>query len=228
MKVTIFFYATLMVAAVSSCFGQSSRIEGPKLAVKWSPPHLIYFYPSIQLGVEHTLFKNIRMQYDLGAVINRVAADEQYENCRGFRGIGEIRYYLPSPPKIPFYIAGEYYYSNIKFERTNVAGYNCSGEDCLYYEYLTYTMTHRNQGAGLKYGILLFPGWNRNRTFFFDINIGIAYRSITYSRPTNLSAANITIFEDDDDDFLSFRPAENDRREFRPVIGIRLGYAFVK
>jgi hypothetical protein len=231
MNVMKFFYTTFMIVSmivsVSACIAQSSRIEGPRLAVKWSSLHLIHFYPSIQIGVEHVLLKNVRAQYDVGLVVDRLGTDEEYENCRGFRGIGEIRYYIPSPPKIPFYIAGEFYYSDIKFDRTNVAGYDCQGEHCLYYEYLTYTMTHGNQGAGLKYGILLFPGWNRNRSFFFDINVGIAYRSITYRRPATLPA-NITIFEDDNDDFLSFRPSEDNRREFRPVVGIRLGYAFVK
>jgi hypothetical protein len=224
-----FIYATAMTVVIHPCVAQSDRIEPPRLAVKWSPLHLIYFYPSIQVGIEHKLFQNITLQYDLGLVVDfGVTSNDDFTNSHGFRGIGELRYYIPSPPKIPFYIAGEFYYSNIRFDRSNVIGYDCFDGDCLYYEQIDYSVNHDHQGVGLKYGILLFPGWNRNRSFFFDLNIGIAYRSISYNDPGKPIAPNIIYFEDEGDDFLSFRPDEENRREFRPVLGFRLGYSFIK
>jgi hypothetical protein len=224
-----FIYAAVMTTAINQCFAQSTRIEPPRLAVKWSPLHLIYFYPSIQIGIEHKLFQNITLQYDLGLVVDLgVRSNDDFTNCHGFRGIGELRYYIPSPPKIPFYIAGEFYYNNIRFDRSNVIGYDCFDGDCLYYEHITYRVTHDHQGVGLKYGILLFPGWNRNRSFFFDLNVGVAYRSISYNNPGKPIAPNIIYFEDEGDDFLSFRPDEDNRSEFRPVLGFRLGYSFIK
>jgi hypothetical protein len=224
---TRFLFATLMLAAINQCFAQGSRIEPPRLAAKLSPLHLIYFYPSIQIAIEHKLFSNITLQYDLGVVVDfGVMSDNDFRNRHGFRGIGELRYYIPSPPKIPFYIAGEVYYSNIKFDRSNVIGYDCFNGDCLYYEHIIYRVKHDHQGVGLKYGILLFPGWNRNRSFFFDLNLGVAFRTITYSYPGRPSAPNITYFENEDEDFI--RPNEDDRSEFRPVLGFRLGYSFIK
>jgi hypothetical protein len=203
------------------------RIEAPRFALKWSPSHLIYFYPSIQIAVEHKVINNITLQYDLGVVFDPpLASNEDYMRQRGFRGIAELRYYIPSPPKIPFYVAAEYSYSDIRFNRSNVIGYDCGGDDCLYYEYVTYGVRHKNQGVGLKYGILLFPGWHRNRSFFFDCNVGIAYRSLSYNSLNRPQGENIRSFKNDD--FIIFRPSEKNRREFRPTVGVRIGYSFNK
>lgn len=220
-------YTTLMMAAINQSCAQDDRIGPPRFAIKWSPSHLIHFYPSIQVGVEHKLFQNITLQYDLGAVVDLgTMSNDDFINRRGFRGIGELRYYLPSPRKIPLYIAGEFYYSDIKFDRSDVIGYNCWTEDCLYYEYITYRVKHHHEGVGVKYGIILFPGWNRNRSFFFDLNLGIAYRSITYKHTGKPVDSDIKYFEDEDKHI--FRPKENIGRHFRPVVGLRLGYSFFK
>jgi hypothetical protein len=218
---------SLVIMILAGSTSAQDRIGPPRLAVKWSPWHLIYFYPTIQVAVEHKLIKNVSLQYDLGVVFDPpLASYEDYRHQRGFRGIAELRYYIPSPPKIPFYIAAEYYYTDIRFNRSNAIGYECGGEDCLYYEYVTYGVRHKNQGVGLKYGILLFPGWNRNRSFFFDCNVGIAYRSLSYHSINLPQSENVTSFKNDD--FILFRPSEKNRREFRPVVGVRIGYSFNK
>ena len=208
---------------VSAQFG--TTITPPNLAVKLSVPHLFYFYPSVQIGLEHKLFKNVNLQYDLGWVFNVNSNDsESYQNKRGFRGIAEVRYYVPSPPKVPFYIAGEFYYSRISFDRSQVIGYECETGNCSYFEYLTYKVENDHHGVGLKYGMLLFPGWNKNRSFFFDINGGLAYRSIAYHDIGRPVQTNGQVFENDSSDFFS--PKETDHYEFRLILGVRMGYAF--
>lgn len=205
---------------------QSNTIEPPKLAVKWSIPHLFYFYPSAQVAVEHRLYKRFNIQYDLGVVFSvNSNSGEEYQNKRGFRGIAELRYYVPSPPKVPFYIAGEFYYSRIKFNRSQVMGYECGGGDCSYFEYVTYKVEHNHQGIGVKYGMLLYPGWNRNRSFFFDINGGVAYRSIAYNEIAKPNVSNAEFFDNDSSNLLY--PNENDRREFRLILAVRIGYTFL-
>ncbi|AYB33957.1 hypothetical protein [Chryseolinea soli] len=202
---------------------QSSRIEQPKLAVKWSPLHLIYFYPSFQVALEHKLTQHINLQYDLGWILNYPASGtEEFSNKSGYRGIAELRYYLPSPPKIPFYLAGEYYYSRVTFDRSEVIGYDCVSGNCDYFQYATYKVVHHNQGAGMKFGLLLFPGWNKNRSFFFDINVGMAYRSILYTDIGKPIAPGSESFDNHSDDI--FAPTERDHGEFRLVVGVRLGY----
>jgi hypothetical protein len=58
------------------------------------------------------------------------------------------------------------------------------------------------------------------------VNAGIAYRSITYKYIDQPAGHDITYFEDEDKHF--FRPKENNGKQFRPVVGIRLGYSFFK
>lgn len=214
----------MTVLALASGVNAQEHIGPPRFALKWSPSHLIYFYPSLQVAAEIKVMNNLTIQYDLGVVLEPPFSDnEDYMRRRGYRCIAEVRYYIPSPPKIPFYVAAEYYNSVVRFNRSNVIGYDCGGEDCLYFEYVTYNVRHKNEGVGLKFGILLFPGWNRNKTFFFDCNVGIAYRSLSYHSTNMPEGYGITSFENDE--FIPFRPSEKDRRELRPVVGLRISYS---
>jgi hypothetical protein len=222
---------TTPIFVLAMCLGLTVRaqfsptVEPPSLADKFSVPHLFYFYPSVQIGLEHKLFKNVNLQYEAGWIFNINSNDsENYQNKRGFRGIAEVRYYIPSPPKIPFYIAGEFYYSRIKFDRSQVIGYDCQTGECSYFKYETYKIENDHQGVGLKYGMLLFPGWNRNRSFFFDINGGLAYRSIAYHDIDKPMPVNAQFFDNDTSDFFS--PKESDHSEFRLILGVRMGYSF--
>ena len=74
----------------------------------------------------------------------------------------------------------------------------------------------------MKFGLLLFPGWNNNRSFFFDLNAGVAYRSILYTDIGKPNAPNSQSFNNNSDDI--FAPTEADHGEFRLIVGIRLGY----
>lgn len=203
-------------------------VRHPAFALKWSPVHLAHFYPSFQVAIEHRLFRGLNIQYDLGVVVNSPYGNtERFSDKRGYRLIGELRYYVPSPPKVPLYLAAEYYYSKITFDRSQVVGYGCQGGQCDFYKYQEYEMRHANSGAGVKAGALLFPGWNRNRSFFFDINAGIAYRDITYEgKPYADPSLGMVLYDDDEDDSL-FAP--NEGNSFRPrlVVGIRLCYKFL-
>jgi len=222
-KLLIFYFSGIFFCWSHAGWAQDNRIVQPKLAVKWSPLHLIYFYPSFQVALEHKLTQHVNLQYDLGWILNYPSSDdESFRNKAGFRGIVEARYYLPSPRKIPFYLAAEYYYSRVTFERSEVIGYGCESGDCDYFQYTTYQVIHHNQGAGMKFGLLLFPGWNRNKSFFFDINVGAAYRDITYSQPNLLTVPFSRSFGNDSNDV--FAPSEKNHGEMRPVVGVRLGY----
>jgi len=196
----------------------------PKLAVKYSPLHMIYFYPSIQVAVEHRLYRNLTIQYDAGIVFNynENNSSADYQNRRGYRLIGELRYYLPFTRKVPFYLAAEGYYHNITFHRNAVLGYYSDNDKSYtYYQYIQHTVRTEQSGGGLKFGMLLYPAWNRNSRFFFDINGGLAIRNITYTNE-NLPPGNYAYFYDDD--FNIFAPDENNHTELRPVLGIRIGY----
>lgn len=226
MKTSRLLFLGVCLTSCISYYGHAQaddRITPPRLAVKWSPFHLIYFYPSAQFSIEHKLTKDFTMVYDLGWIINYNENDsEDYSNRRGFRGLAELRYYLPFTTKVPLYFAGEYYYHRIQFDRSSVLGYECATGECNYYEYITYKVQTHQQGVGLKFGILLFPAWNKNRSFFIDIQGGLAYRFIRYEDKGIPNVPNSSFFDNDNDNL--FTPNEEDHSAPRPVIGIRLGY----
>jgi hypothetical protein len=223
-RMWIFLAAGMMLCQAFPAVAQLSyRVEQPKLAIKWSPLHMLYFYPSFQVALEHKLTRQINLQYDLGWILNYPSSGtEDYSNKAGYRAIAELRYYLPSPAKIPFYIAGEYYYSRVTFNRSEVIGYDCVSGNCDYFQYATYEVVHHNQGVGIKYGLLLFPGWSRNRSFFFDVNVGAAYRSIFYADVGKPASQGVQSFSNNHDNI--FAPTEKDHGEFRLIVGVRLGY----
>lgn len=225
--VFIIFFAVAMPAIFTMAVAQDERIRPPRLAVKWSPLYLLHFHPSVQFSIEHRLTQKITVQYDLGSIVDLGTWDndtnDDFNRRRGFRAIGEIRYYLPSPRKIPLYLAAEYYHSEVQFDRSNVVGYDYEWGECLYYEYVTHKVKHRNQGIGVKYGIVLFPGWNGNRKFFFDVNAGAALRYIKYDYTTLPVGDDVMLFKDRDDKNI-FRPAEKNGWYPRPVVGLRMGY----
>ena len=203
----------------------SNRTYIPKFAVKYSPFHLLYKYPSMQLAVEHKVCRNLTMQYDAGIVFSYPGNsnnNEDYANKRGYRLIAELRYYLPFTPRVPFYLAAEGYYHNIVFDRRAVVGYINDNGTYSYYEYITHAVRTRQSGGGLKLGMLIYPGrWSKNSRFFLDINGGLAIRGITYTNE-RLPPGRYTFFENKTHGL--FDPDEKNHTETRPIIGIRLGY----
>src|SRR3954471_17470233 len=73
------------------------EVAPPMLALKWSPLHLLYFYPSWQFAVEYNLIKNLNIQFEAGWVVHSYQTLPEYEDKRGYRIAIELRYYLPSP-----------------------------------------------------------------------------------------------------------------------------------
>jgi len=204
-----------------------SPVIAPKLALKWSVLHLMYFYPSWQFSLEHRLLKTLNIQYDGGWVVNSQPNFSGYENKRGYRMSVELRYYLPSSPQmVPFYFAGELYYHNIRFDRSETIGFNCATGMCDYYQFVTYPVKTEELGPGIKFGMLMFPGWRKNRSFFFDLNGGFAYRKINYSYSLRPSGEGIEQVGDIHGLRL-FAPNEAVSERIRFIIGARFCYRFL-
>ena len=207
------------------------EVAPPRLALKWSPLHLLYFYPSWQFSIEHRLLKNLNIQYEGGWAVHSYNSAPEYQDKRGYRASVELRYYLPSPPMIPLYVATEFYYHNVSFDRSETVGFNCAWGDCEYFQSVTYPVTCEELGPGLKFGLLLYPAWRRNKSFYFDINAGFAYRNINYASPARPSGDGVQYFEDDRGWTLFnpdiFHPDEQVTERARFVMGIRFSYRFL-
>src|SRR5690349_24433858 len=102
MKTRFIFMAFVVLAlGIDDVFSQESDddtktkrgvVKVPALAIKWSPLHLAYFYPSFQVAIEHKVFRDLNFQYDFGYVMDYPNGDsEDYSAKRGYRIIGQMR-----------------------------------------------------------------------------------------------------------------------------------------
>lgn len=202
---------------------EPDEITRPDLALKWSPFHLYYFFPSWQFALEHRLTNRMNIQYDAGWIADFRSFDLQYQNPHGFRGSVELKYFLPVTRMIPMYVAAEYYYHDIRFDRTETVGINCIDNDCDYYQYVSYPVKSREQGPSFKFGLLLFPAWHVNRSLFFDFNGGFAFRFIDYKYGQRPEGENIRYFGNTTPEWLTLAPDESLSTKVRFVLGVRIG-----
>lgn len=227
----VYFFATAVPFSVANAQTSSQDastppqrfvVSPPKLAVKWSPLHLWYFYPSSQWSLEHRLTRKLNVQYEAGWVRGLESNSTEYDNKRGYRLAVELRYFIPSPRFVPFYVAAGYSYQHVKFDRSEAVGYNCGGDNCDYFQYVTYGVKNEELGPSVKFGLLLFPGWRRNRSFFCDLNSGFAYHDIAYTYISRPEGANVQYFGVHGSRL--FEPDEEVTGKMRFVVGVRLCY----
>lgn len=203
-----------------------NEVAPPRLGLKWSPLHLLYFYPSWQFSLEHRLLKDLSIQYEAGWAVHSYLSRPQYQDKRGYRAAVELRYYLPSPSMLPFYVSAEFYYHNIRFDRSETVGFNCVNGSCDYYQSVTYPVSCEELGPALKLGLLLYPAWRRNKSFYFDLNAGFAFRNISYASSARPSGDRIEYFKDVQR-WRIFSPDEQITERARFVMGVRFCYRFL-
>jgi hypothetical protein len=221
MKYILFF---LLVISASVSGQEKSAV--PRQAIRFSPFHLINFYPTIQIGYEHLLKNKITLIVEGGYVIDydenqgdlSTTSIEHY-NKRGFKVKLEPRYYFYQNQKerVTFYSGLELYYNFVDFDR-NERVTECYDPDCVhaFQRMYIYTVNYREWGFAPKAGIMIYI-----KNFFFDFNSGIAFRNIDYQKP------EISAPDQLDDNFESpfnFLPIEEKRITWGPVLGLRVGY----
>lgn len=189
----------------------------PHHTIKFSPNHLINFYPTLQLAYEARLANRVSVQVEGGYVLNYpMNEDTDYRNKRGAKTKLEFHYYvLPSErANLIYYGALEFYWNAVNFDRKNTQQ-ECYDADCnhLYNRQFYYTVKYREPGFGLKLGFAKYIG-----RFMIDVNSGWIVRFIDYM---DLYAdANNT----NNMGWTFFIVNEEDRVTASPVIGFRLGY----
>jgi hypothetical protein len=220
MKKRFYFVLILAVAAsAGSCFGQArdsteNKWLAPSQVIKFSPLHLMNFYPTIELSYEHRLADRFTLQGEFGYVLDygsNTSAD--FQDKRGFKAKVEPRYYLAySESHMYFYTSGELYLNRINFDReTYVNG--CIDQWCefRFVQRTEYEMKYREHGASLKLGWIIY--FHR---FLLDLNSGWTVRVVSYSGQQQTFDDMIEVFD--------FGPDETDRTQLSPNLGIRLGY----
>lgn len=189
----------------------------PVHAIRWSPFHLIGFYPTVQVGYETKIKNRVTLYSEGGYALNFIERDDRFLDKRGFKAKLEPRYYATVNKKgtVTTYFGLELYHNHINFDRKETRT-ECFDVECqtIYQRRYLYTMKYRESGGGIKAGILLYA-----HNFFFDFNSGFAIRFIDYHKPSFPRQWN----EIDDVGFFPV-PNERSRTAFMPIIGIRIGY----
>jgi hypothetical protein len=193
----------------------------PRHALKFSPFHLINFYPTLEFSYEKKITHTFTAQAEYGHVINYSNQDESYRNKRGYKMKLEVRkYFAPVVHRrLLFYGAAEYYKNDITFDRQFTTR-ECFGNDCehsiIRYQY--YPVQYIEQGFSVKFGLIKYFFSD----FFLDINSGWTIRFVDYDE---VIPKGIPAFPEGMEDDLFFDiPNEEDRVVPCPVLGIRIGY----
>jgi hypothetical protein len=195
-----------------------------KLAVKWSPLHLINQYPTFQIAVEQRITDKISFQYDFGTVLSTNDFNNENKNKRGFKAKFEIRHYAASTRFWRFYYGPEFYYNRVNYDKAETFRVNAGDDETeVYFRHMKYGMQYREPGITLKAGAV-FSVYR----FCIDFNVGISGRFINYKSVNEPKPPTYQSTNDDDDShfgpFNYFRALEQDRTVVYPAVGVRIGY----
>ena len=125
-KFYLFLPITIFYAGVS--FAQGGRdsltmtMLVPQQAIKFSPLHLINFYPTLEFSFEQKVSSQVSMQLEVGYVLDyNNDYDDDFLNKRGVKLKLEGRYYFfgRTDKRKIYYLAGEAYANVINFDRAS-------------------------------------------------------------------------------------------------------------
>lgn len=214
----VFFWCALMAAIQTRAQDTPDALLAsvPRQAIRFSPLHLVSFYPTLEFSLEQRLYKQVTLVGEYGHVLN-YGNTNSHSNKRGHKAKAELRYYLHHVRRLTFYAAGEYYWNAIRFDRwAQRTEFLDASFDFPIIRKFAYPVVYDEYGVSLKYGLLI----DLPKHLFLDFNAGLRMRVIDYDKPT-LAAGEV---DTDDHNFLA--PGEDDRTVPGFVVGVRLGYRF--
>jgi len=184
--------------------------------IKWSPFHVLNFYPTLQFAYELQWHPRFSLQGDIGYMLNLDNSDVQFIDKRGVKLKTEVRYYLEDNSRaLLHYFSAEPYQHIINFDRRETKT-ECFDIECMifYSKQYFYKVRYRESGFSLKYGIM-----RERRRIVFDINYGLTLRFVNYKKPDIPTGFN----EFDNVSWFSI-PNERKRVTVGPALGLRIGY----
>jgi hypothetical protein len=217
----VLFLAACIAGSFSSYAQDSIKIAQaskliPRHTIKFSPMHLLNFYPTVQLAYEVKASTFLTFQFDGGVIIDNGFDDEEIQDKKGFKVKVEPHYYFAFSERrsLAFYQALELYWNNVHFYTTTEQT-ECFDAECQHQFRRTYfyKMNYREYGAAIKIGLV-----KHFRPFLFDVNAGFGMRIIDYEAPSYIKGRL-------DSDFFDV-PRIEDRVTPTPIINFRLGYSF--
>jgi hypothetical protein len=217
----IIFLIGLMIFSVptfSQNYPDSLSLLIPARAIKFSPLHLLGFYPSLQFAYEYKISDKFSMQTDLGYVFNNGNFNDRFLNKRGIKARQEIRLYYDLYHKSDqaYYFSLELYFNGVNFNRKELRT-ECFDLDCmqLFNRQYNYVVKFRENGISFKNGFIKYF----TEQIFVDMSFGLTIRNIRYIKPILPPAFN----EGNFGGWFQF-PNENNRIGVAPLFNLRLGY----
>ncbi|MEX2230757.1 MAG: hypothetical protein WD824_01250 [Cyclobacteriaceae bacterium] len=193
----------------------------PRHAIKFSPFHLLNFYPTIQMSYETRIKNRFTLQVEGGYIVRRSVYryDSEFLDKRGLKAKLEPRYYFGLKGEKSFYYGAlELYVNAVNFDRQD-SRVECFDLECTrtFRRDYTYEMRYREHGLAAKSGFISYFS-----QFFVDINAGLIVRNIRYYEPAWLEPEVLA-----GEFFPGLKtPFEQDRLAMSPALGLRIGYRF--
>ncbi len=187
------FFAKNINAQDTSDANKKSNITRPQLAVTFVPTAFLNYTPGIQFGVEIATKAEQSLNFEIGYLS---LFDGRSESFKGYRWVGEYRFYNPlknKPKRYNSYIGGQ-----IHLKQTFLSGLGLfSRDNGSYTQMLDYRVTNTTSNALVVIGEL-FPIKKR---WFLDIafRAGIRFLDVRFKDvPTDAEIIN------NNADFLGF------------------------
>lgn len=209
----------VVVAWDCSAIQDSTGFKRPQHTVKFSPFHLLGFYPTVQFAYEYKLRERYSTQFDMGIVVRGAGFDSKFQHKRGVKLRNEWRYYLDEDAsrRTSHYMAAEIYYNIINFDRRELRD-ECFDLNCQnqYRREYNYKMKYREPALTFKMGLIKYF----DKVVVVDLNAGLSGRFVNYIKPDFAPGVQ---FDDVDDGWFQI-PNERKRFGLSPMIGIRMGF----
>ncbi|NJM26326.1 MAG: DUF3575 domain-containing protein [Bacteroidia bacterium] len=212
----------LAIPLLGSAQEESPAAIAAAWAFKWSPLHLLNYYPTAQFAVERRLKSNYSVVIDGGLVIKNLGdnPDESGFDKSGYKLKVEPRYYFFSPGEhvMNFFLAPEFYVNHVDYKRSATYGKNCDEfGQCDYFQLETYRMQYREKGINFKVGVShIFSS-----RLMMEYWLGVAYRDIAYKQVDFPDGTQYLT----ESAWISWEPTEETRTVIRPTMSFRIGYA---
>lgn len=218
----LLFVCLFLIPMLITAQDEPSPAIAPAWAFKWSPLHLLNYYPTAQFAVERRLAPNYSVVIDGGFVIKNLGDNENESafDKNGYKLKFEPRYYFFSPGShvMNFFLAPEFYVNHVDYKRSATYGKNCDEfGQCDYFQLETYRMNYREKGLNFKVGVShIF-----STRLMLEYWLGVAYRDIAYKQ---IDFPDGTPFLTESA-WIEWEPTEESRTIIRPTMSFRVGYA---
>lgn len=200
----------------SSLVIDSKVVNYPKATIKWNPLFMLNRFPTIQLGYEFNVAKQINVSLSAGYVMDIFTDDfnTDFVDKRGVKSGLEFRKYLSTKKMNTFFFSIGLDYFYIKYDRSRTFAFNCLDQfECAFFQFDEYSVVRQDRRANTRIGVIADLGDD----FLVEVALGFAVNSRQFRTEDRISGFDIqygdTALLEEENQFL-----------FQPLAAINLTY----